>query len=181
MEKTLKQVVLKFSKEGAFVLFTVCMAVLLPQLFHVGGKLLGVGAALGQIFLPMYLPVLILGCYRGAATGAVAGLLSPIVSYFFTQMPALAMLPYITAELVALGFFAGVFSKTKLPALLRVFLAQVVAKAVRIALFGAVLAANGAFRAPALFAGIGISLPGVALQLIVVTLLILYKEKNKNA
>ena len=96
-----------------------------------------------------------------------------------TGMPAAAMLPFITLELIATGLLAGAFAASKLPAVLRVLAVQVGAKIVRLAAFAISLyAANGALSASALFAGILTSVPGVILQLVIVTFLIVKKEKN---
>ena len=181
MEKTLRNTAIKLSKEAAFVFLTVVSAVLLPQIFHAAGVLFGVGGALGQIFLPMYIPVLIIGFYRGFAAGAIAGLASPLVSFWLTGMPAAALLPYITVELVATGLFAGIFSKVKLPAPLSVFSVQLIAKAHRIlALAVNLYFANGIVSASALFAGILISLPGVIIQVVLLSILIIKKGKKEN-
>ncbi len=177
MEKTLRNKAINLSKEAAFILLTVVCAVVLPQIFHAAGVLLGMGGILGQIFLPMYIPVLIIGFYRGAATGAIAGLIAPIVSFAITEMPSAALLPFITLELIAMGLLAGAFSKVKLPAILRVLSVQVIAKAVRLVVLAISLyAANGTVATSALFAGIFTSIPGVILQLALVTFLIMKKE-----
>ena len=60
MEKSLNKVIFKLSKEAAFILITLVSAVALPQLLHTLGIGLGIGGKLGQIFLPMYLPVMII-------------------------------------------------------------------------------------------------------------------------
>ena len=179
MERSLSKRTIKLSTEAAFILLTVICAVVLPQIFHAAGILLGIGGKLGQIFLPMYIPVLIVGFYRGPVSGAVAGLLSPIVSFLITNMPSSALLPFITIELIATGLLAGVFSKSKLPAVLRVLLVQVIAKLARIVAFAISLyITNGAVSANALFSGILTSVSGVILQLALVTFLIVKKEKK---
>ena len=179
MENTLSKRVIKISKEAAFILLTVVGAVLLPQIFHAAGVLLGVGGKLGQIFLPMYLPVLIIGFYRGPVSGAIAGLLAPLVSFAITEMPTAALLPFITLELIATGAIAGALSNAKYPAVLRVLSVQVAAKAVRlVALALSLYITSGTLSASALFAGIVASLPGIILQLAIVTPLILKKEKR---
>ena len=178
MEKAMKKTALHLSREAAFVLLTVALAVLLPQILHGAGILLGVGGKLGQMLLPMYLPVLLLALYRGAVPAAVAGLLSPLVSFALTAMPQQTLLPYITLELIATGLFAGVIFKAKPPAVLRVLLVQLAAKAVRLIAFGVALyAANGTLQASALFAGVVTSVPGVVIQLLVLSYLIVKKEK----
>ena len=174
MEKALRKTALKLSKETAFILLSVACAVILPQALHAAGVLLGVGGKLGQIFLPMYLPVLIIGLYRGSASGAVAGLLAPLVSFAMTGMPQAALLPYITLELIALGLFAGALLKIRLPAPLRVLLMLVAAKIIRLGTFAAGLYfANGTVAASLLFAGILISVPGIVILLVAGTCLII--------
>ena len=182
MEKSLRQTMIKVSKEALFILLTIVSAVLLPQIFHGVGVLLGVGGQLGQMFLPMYLPVLIIGFYRGALPGAIAGLLSPLVSFAITAMPSQALLPYITIELIATGALAGILSNVKWPAILRVFAIQVAAKILRLIVFAISLyTTKGMITASALFAGVLTSIPGILLQLVVVTYFIMKKEKKNNA
>ena len=182
MERTLKQTAIRLSKEAAFILLTVVCAVALPQLFHGAGVLLGIGGQLGQIFLPMYLPVMIIGFYRGWIPGTIAGLLAPLFSFWMTQMPSAALLPYIALELVATGIFAGLLANAKYPAILRVLSVQVLAKAVRLGAFAFVtcLVNGNALTATALFAGIAQSIPGIALQLILVTALLMVKRKESH-
>ena len=178
MEKLLNKKVVKLSKEAAFVLITVVCAVVLPQIFHALGVVFGIGGSLGAMFLPMYIPVLIFGFYRGPLSGAVAGLLTPVISFMITGMPSAALLPFITLELIATGFLAGVLAASKLPAIFRVLAVQVGAKLVRLSAFAISLyAASCNVSMSVLFGGILTSVPGVVLQLIVVTLLISKKEK----
>ena len=179
MEKSLSRKTINLSKEAAFILLTVVCSVVLPQIFHAAGVLLGVGGKLGQIFLPMYVPVLIIGFYRGPVSGAITGLFAPLASFAITNMPSAVLLPFITLELIATGLLAGAFSKSKLPVMLRVFLVQIIAKAVRLSAFAISLyATNGTVSAQALFDGILMSVPGVVLQLALVTFLVVKKEKQ---
>ena len=178
MAKTLSKKMIRLSKETVFILLTVIGAVILPQIFHGIGVWLGVGGKLGQIFLPMYIPVLIIGVYRGAISGAIAGLLAPIISFAFTKMPSSALLPFITLELIATGLFAGVFAKSKLPVVLRIFSVQVVAKVVRLTAFAISLyITRGEVSTAVLFNGVLLSIPGVLLQLALLTVLI---SQRKN-
>ena len=181
MEKTLRNVAIRISKEAAFILLTVASAVVFPQALHTLGAALGIGGQLGQMLLPMYLPVMILGFYRGIIPGAITGALAPIVSFMLTGMPAKALLPYIMIELIATGIFAGLLTRVKFSAVLRVLSVQILAKIVRLSVYGVVLySANGTIAAPTLFAGILTSVPGLVLQLVVVTLIIVIKEKKTN-
>ena len=181
MEATLRKAVIKLSRESAFVHLTVACAVALPQIFHGLGVLLGVGGKLGQIFLPMYIPVIILGFYRGPVVGAVTGLLAPLVSFAITGMPTEALLPYITIELITTGLLAGVICEVKMHATLRILSVQVGAKAVRLLTFLTVsLAKTGTVTLSQLFAGILTSIPGIVLQLVLLTYLLMNKEKGNE-
>ena len=181
MENTLRKTAIKISKESAFILLTVACAVTLPQLFHGLGVLLGVGGKLGQIFLPMYIPVIIIGFYRGSAAGAITGLLAPLVSFAITGMPAEALLPYITVELIATGLIAGAISGVKMHATLRILSVQVGAKIVRLLAFAIVSCIkSGTVLASQLFAGITTSIPGVVLQLVLLTYLLTNREKGNE-
>ena len=179
MEKTLRNRVKRLSREAAFILLTLVSAVLLPQILHRAGVYFGVGAALGQMLLPMYLPVMIIGFYRGIIPGAIVGLLAPIASFYTTGMPAAVLLPYITVELVMTGALAGAFSRLKIFPLFRVLLVQLSAKAVRLTVFASIeICLNGTVSASALFAGILTSVPGLILQLVLLTLLLWRRDKR---
>ena len=182
MEKALRSRVIKLSKETAILLVAVIAAVALPQIVHGIGLFVGVGGMLGQILLPMYIPVLIIGFYRGPISGALTGFLAPLVSFCITGMPALAVLPYIMIELIAIGALAGLLAENELPAVLRVLLVQVVAKAIRLAAFGCnvYFATAGTLTAALLFGDVIRSVPGILLQLIVVTLLLKNKENDSD-
>ena len=181
MERIFSKKMIQVSKETAFILFTVIGAVVLPQIFHALGVWFGVGGKLGQIFLPMYIPILSIGFYRGPVSGAIAGLFAPIISFAFTKMPSSELLPFITLELIATGLLAGVFANFKLPAVLRILSVQVVAKIVRLAVFAISLyVANGTVSMAVLCNGILTSIPGVLLQLFLLTILIVRKEKHNG-
>ena len=181
MEATLRKTVIKISKETAFVLLTVACAVVLPQIFHGLGVLLGVGGKLGQIFLPMYIPVIILGFYRGPVAGAVTGLLAPLVSFAITEMPTEALLPFITVELIATGLLAGEIRKVKMNTTLSILSVQAGAKMARLLAFTIVsIAKTGTVVASQLFAGILTSIPGVVLQLVLLTYLLTNREKGNE-
>ena len=57
--------------------------------------------------LPMHWPAILAGLVYGWRSGAVIGLLSPIVSFAIAGMPRPAVLPSMTFELAAYGAIAG--------------------------------------------------------------------------
>ena len=181
MERTSRSIALRITKEAAFILLTVASAVVFPQILHTLGAAIGIGGQLGQMLLPMYLPVMILGFYRGEIPAAITGILAPLVSFMLTEMPAKAILPYIIIELVATGIFAGVLTRVKFFAPLRVLSVQILAKIVRLSVLAVVLCSTtGTLTASALTAGIITSVPGLILQLVVVSLVIVKKESKCN-
>ena len=78
------------------------LSVLLPALVHMTGLAGG-----GKVLLPMHIPVLLAGFLLGPVGGALIGLAAPSLSFLLIGMPAAALLPYQTCELVGYGFMAG--------------------------------------------------------------------------
>lgn len=77
-----------------------CAAWLLPAAVHLAGLPV-------RQLLPMHWPAIVAGLCYGWRSGAVIGALSPIVSFLISGMPRPAVLPSMTLELAAYGFFAG--------------------------------------------------------------------------
>lgn len=141
-------------------------AVVIPQLFHVMGAISGLGAALGETFLPMHLPIIVAGLLAGPFAGAVSGLLGPLVSFALTGMPAAAMLPFMMIELCAYGLFAGLLRDVKIPRVFKVLIIQIAGRAIRAA---AILLAFYAFDSKSvpvavIWSSIAAGLPGLVLQ-----------------
>ncbi len=119
-------------------LLLVSAALLLPAAAHLTGLPV-------QILLPMHWPVILVGLCYGWRSGAVVGLASPGVSFLFSGMPLPAILPAMTLELAAYGFFAGFFRESlRRSALLSTALSLVGGRVV----FVALAVATGAATAP---------------------------------
>ena len=118
-------------RQALLTALAVTVAVALPQLCHLLGDQLGLGTALGEMLLPMHLPVMLAGLLWGPWVGFACGVLSPIVSFALTGMPLAAMVPFMTVELAVYGLTAGLLSRTKMPVLGKVLLTQVAGRAVR--------------------------------------------------
>ncbi|MDD6736502.1 MAG: ECF transporter S component [Clostridiales bacterium] len=166
MEKRLE--IYAFCEKVMYIVITVAASVILPQLLHLIGKLTGTNAALGQILLPMHLPVMILGFCLGPWAGFAAGLAAPIAGFLLTGMPASALLPYIAAEISGYGFFAGLLKNTKLSPILKVMSVQALGRLMRV--LAAVVLTSVFTDKPfaAAFAGMAAGLPGVILQILLV-------------
>ncbi|MBQ8782495.1 MAG: ECF transporter S component [Clostridia bacterium] len=107
-------------------------AVALPQLAHLIGGYAGLGTSVGEIFLPMHLPVIVAGLVGGPVVGAVAGVLAPVISFALTGMPTAVALPFILVEIFTYGLVSGVMSNVKLNGFLKVLLTQASGRVMRI-------------------------------------------------
>lgn len=160
------------------VIAAIAAAIALPQVFHLIGIVSGTGAAAGTVFLPMHFPVLIAGLLAGPWVGLIAGIISPVLSCAISGMPAVALLPFMTVELAFYGLIAGLMSKTKLPVILQLTVAMIggrLARALAVLISVNFLGGNGSVVSvwDATVTGI----PGIAIQLVVIPLLI-YRIKG---
>lgn len=78
--------------------------VLFPVLLH------NFGIA-GQVFLPLYFFSLLAGLTYGWRCGLMVGILSPIVSFFFSSMPTLTLLPFVVIKSLSIGLTSGLLTK----------------------------------------------------------------------
>lgn len=79
----------------------ICVALcyVLPPAFHL--------FALGSVFSPMHIPVLLCGLICGGAYGAACGIAGPLLSSLLSGTPPAAMLIYMVPELCAYGLVSG--------------------------------------------------------------------------
>lgn len=158
-------------------------AVALPQLFHLLGAVSGLGTVPGEVFLPMHLPIILLGLIAGPFAGAAAGLASPILSFAFTGMPTASMLPFMALELCAYGFFAGVLRNVKINTIFKVLITELAGRILRA---GAIMISfyvfgNTAVSLPVIWNSILTGLPGLILQWTLIPLIIFWvNERSKN-
>jgi len=61
----------------------------------------------GQVFMPIYLLALLAGLVYGWNCGLLVGILTPIISYSFTQMPMFPILPFVIIKSSLLGLISG--------------------------------------------------------------------------
>lgn len=158
----------KYQTITAFL--TVIAAVALPQLFHTIGSITGAGSSLGEIFLPMHLPVILAGFAAGPFAAGIAGVLSPLVSFMLTGMPMVGMLPFMMIELCVYGIAAGMLRNVNIPAVAKVAITQIAGRAVRAA---AILTAVYAFdytgvKVSVITTSIATGAFGIILQLVLI-------------
>lgn len=170
MERTINKNLCIFLNNALWICVCVISALILPQLFHAFGIISGSGEKFGQMFLPMYLPVLILAFKTNPFAGVIAGILSPIISFSISGMPTAAMLPLITIELACFGLFAGLIKDKKWNIFAKIFTIQLLSRIVRImiTLISVYFISDSTVTANTIFSGIILSIPGFVMQLLVV-------------
>ena len=171
MQTTYKKTYLSVLKTAFSVTVAVVCAVTLPQAVHALGALTGVGDRLGQMLLPMYLPVLILAFKTNAVAAVAAGALSPIVSFAFSGMPNTATLPFILLELICLGCFAALLRDKRGSLFVKIAVAQAASRVVRVVTTLLFLGTAGEFAAvaSAVWTSALLAIPGYVLQLLIVS------------
>ena len=161
------------------VLSAVCAAlcVVVPMVFHAipNG---------GAMFLPMHIPVLLCGMICGWPLGLACGAIGPLLSSLITGMPATAALPGMMVECAVYGAVAGLLLKY-----IRTGnrYADLYISLIPAMLLGRVI--SGIFKALILTPGLSLTawatasfvtgLPGIAIQLVLVPILVLGLERAK--
>lgn len=165
-ENIIKREKLSLKTQTIAALLAIVGAVAVPQIFHVIGLVSGTGTALGEIFLPMHLPIILVGLMAGPYAGAVSGLLGPLASSLMTGMPSSAMLPFMMLELCGYGLAAGLLKNAKMPSLAKILIAQLGGRAVRaVAILIAVYAlGNENVMVASIWNSVIKGLPGLVLQ-----------------
>ncbi|MBT1160303.1 MULTISPECIES: ECF transporter S component [Bifidobacterium] len=176
--------------QTAAAVIAVVAAVALPQVFHVAGAALGLGTMVGQTLLPMHLPVLLVGLLAGPFAGLATGALAPIVSFLLTGMPMVPMVPFMVIELAAYGLFAGLLRGVRLPAavpsplgwLVKLVGAQVAGRIVdALAIAVAVsLLGNTTMTVASVAAAVVTGLPGLVLQWVLVPVIMAAVDRRRD-
>ena len=147
----------------------VAMGLLLPVAFPLVG-------AMGSVFLPMHIPVLMAGLLLGPRLGFWVGLLTPSLSSLVTGMPPVfPTLAIMAPELAASGFLGGLLYRTwQMPLLLALIVALFCGRLVVGIDVWLLVQLVGLEASPWLFVSAATlkGLPGMAVQLIFIPLLV---------
>jgi len=122
----------------------------------------------GTIFLPMHFFVLLAGLIYGRKIGFIVGALMPIISLTLSGMPPLSMIPVMSLEISAYGFFAGFFREKGLDSFTVLVLAIILG---RIILFFSAWALLDVNPANFFFNALKLGIVGISLQLSLVPFL----------
>jgi len=145
------------------------LAVVLPLLFH--------GLGIGPVFLPMYLPIVVLGGCASPRITALVGFIVPVLSGLFTGMPPLAppIAFLMSPEAATLGWTVAVgIQKLRWPPVIAILAASLLSRLV----LGFALIMIGplfGFRPapiPYVVGAFVTGLPGLGLQLVMAPLIL---------
>ena len=164
-------------KQVVTTIIAVAVAVGLPQLLHVAGRAAGVDTKLGEILLPMHIPVLLAGFIGGPIAGLIAGVISPLLSYALSGMPTQIMLPYILIEVVTYGFAAGMIKNANMNVTLKVLACQMAGRIVR----AIAILICGTVASTVIWNSVKVGAIGIVLQLILIPLILFRVEGKKSA
>jgi len=162
-------------------LIALVSAVTLPQLVHLIGSHIGTGSVLGELLLPMHLPIILAGLLCGPYAAGIAGALSPILSFVLTGMPMAAMLPFMAIELCAYGFFAGVLRTSKIATVLKVLAVQLIGRAFKaVAILIGYFCFSTSVHPMTIGSSIAAGWAGILIQLAVIPLAVYLIRKADN-
>ncbi len=173
---------LSFSAKTLATILTVISAVVLPQIFHWIGSVSGSGVVPGIAFSPMHLPIIIAGLIAGPWVGAIAGVLSPVVSHLLSGMPVAKQLPFMMIELFGYGLASGFLRYVRLPNIAKVLLTQVFGRVLYmlLAVVSVYAFKNTSMSIFGIWQSVPTCLPGIILQLAFIPLLIYRIENTKT-
>ena len=166
------------TKKLVITALLVALGIVLPFAFH------SIPNA-GSIFLPMHIPVLLCGLILGWQYGLACGILTPLLSSLITGMPPFAYLPSMLFELAAYGLVAGLLikfirTKSKFANTYIALIGAMLSGRVLFGLLNALIFRFGSYSISIwLTAAFVTALPGIALQLVVIPILVLAIEKAK--
>jgi len=152
----------------------------LPFVFHLFGP------GLGRVLLPMYLPIMAAGLLVSPGLAAVVGLTTPLLSALLTGMPPLAppIAFLMSLELGAAAPTAGFLYRRLRFRIVGAILGESIVGRLVLAAEVAVLGAAIGLNIPwwkYVGGAIGLGLPGLALQLIILPPLVVAIEKRRRA
>lgn len=165
----------RVGKMGASAVF-VAFGIVLPIMFHFVG-------AMGSIFLPMHIPVLMAGLFLGPISGLTVGVMTPILSSLLTGMPPLMpVLPLMMLELAAYGTVSGyLYRERQLPLVVALIAALVVGRvAALVGVWGLANLLQLKLTVMVYAAGFAKGLPGIVVQLIAIPFLVKRLESSVN-
>lgn len=182
MTKSITKSKLSVKVQTLAAIAAVIAAVAIPQLFHAVGIISGAGTVPGETFLPMHLPIILVGLLAGPYAGIAAGLLGPAASFAMSGMPVAAMLPFMAIELGMYGLTAGAMRNVKIPVIGKVVITQIAGRAVKAAAiaFAVYVIGSDSVALSVIWSSIVAGVPGLILQWTMLPLIVFWIENRGN-
>lgn len=179
MNQTWRLPSLSFKAQTMAAIVAVVAAVALPQFVHTLGLAMGSQSALGELLLPMHLPIMLVGLLAGPYVGLIAGVLAPMISFALTGMPGEAMLPFITIEVAVYGLSMGLMRNNSMHTFVKVLIAQITGRVVRaVAILIAVFVLGNTMVKPAvILTSIRAGWAGILLQWALIVAVVYFVKK----
>ncbi|MDZ7799103.1 MAG: ECF transporter S component [Patescibacteria group bacterium] len=163
-ENILEKPIIKISalKQALVIIIFISLTIAMPMIAHQY-------QLAGNIFLPMHFFVLAGGLIFGKKTGFIVGGLSPVIVFALSGRPSLALIPVMTLELAAYGFWAGYFREKELNSFTSIVLAMILGRVVLFLTAWVFLSGNPFIF---LFSALNLGMVGIFLQLALIPFLI---------
>jgi len=129
----------------------------------------------GTVFLPMHIPVFLIGLLCGPMYGALGGILIPFLSSILTGMPPFfPMLPIIMGELFTYGLVSGLlYHKFRMPLYPSLLISMLCGRVIYGLVFTVLLMANnGVLQALSVTGALIKGIPGIIIQLLLVPVIV---------
>lgn len=155
------------NKDITLTALFITLGVTLPIVFHQI-------ALAGRVFSPMHIPVFLAGIFVGPISGLIVGLVCPVLSFLLTGMPPPYAVPLMSLELPVYGVTIGILIRVIKYPVISLLLAMILGRlafALGLFLFGMFLSLP---YGPEAFIKVSVitGLPGIAIQLILIPLLV---------
>ena len=166
------------TKQIVLAALFIAIGVVLPQAFHAIPNA-------GSIFLPMHIPVLIAGFALGPLFGTLVGVITPILSHLIFAMPPAPMLAQMICELAAYGFLTGLLNRifkagSNVGKLYVVLILSMLGGRLIYGVLNALIFKAGSYTLQAWLSAAFIkALPGIAIQLVLIPILVSRLKKAK--
>jgi len=137
----------------------------------------------GNVFLPMHLPVFLMGLLCGPMYGALGGIMIPVLSSLMTGMPPVfPMLPMMTGELFTYGLMSGLlYNRIKMPLYPSLLISMLCGRLVYgLILQALLLMGNAALRSLSVTGAFLEGIPGIVTQLILIPAIVYALKKHFN-
>ena len=141
--------------------------------------------SIGNMLLPMHIPVLLCGYVVGVPYSLIIGFITPVLRSFLFGMPMMLNAICMAFELATYGAIAGIMHKKLSSKKWYIYISLIIAMiAGRIVWGGAMYICmgikGGAFTLAAFFAGaITNAIPGIIVQLVLIPIIVIMLEKAK--